>query len=282
MNLDILQYGFMQRAFLVGILLAVIIPCIGVIVVFKRLSLIGDALSHTSLAGVAIGLIFGINPIVGAMAACLIAAFGIEAIRKKIPRYSELSIAIVLSVGVGLAGVLSGFVKNAATFNSFLFGSIVAISDFETALVVGISVLVFVAFIILYKELFYIAFDEQAAELSGVPVRLVNTIFTILTAVTVSVASRTVGALIVSSLMVVPVASAMVMARSYKQTVIWSVVYAVAATITGLFISYYAELKPGGTIVLTAVVLFLLALLIKWLRQIFRTAKMKGAANEST
>jgi len=281
MTLEILQYGFMQRAFLVGILLAVIIPCIGVIVVFKRLSLIGDALSHTSLAGVALGLIIGINPIIGAMAASLLAAFSIEAIRKKIPRYSELSIAIVLSVGVGLAGVLSGFVKNAANFNSFLFGSIVAISDFETALVVGISILVFLAFIFLYKELFYIAFDEQAAELSGVPVRLVNTIFTILTAVTVSVASRTVGALIVSSLMVVPVATAMVMARSYKQTVIWSVIYAVAATIIGLFVSYYAEIKPGGTIVLTAVALFLLALLSKWLRQRFKSSKMKGAANES-
>jgi len=281
MSFDILQYDFMRRAFIVGILLAVIIPCIGVIVVFKRLSLIGDALSHTSLAGVAIGLILGINPIVGAMAACLLAAFGIEAIRKRIPRYSELSIAIVLSVGVGLAGVLSGFVKNAATFNSFLFGSIVAISDFETALVVGIAILVFLSFILLYKELFYIAFDEQAAALSGVPVRLVNTIFTILTAITVSVASRTVGALIVSSLMVVPVATAMIMARSYKQTVIWSVIYAVIATITGLFISYYAELKPGGTIVLTAVALFLLALLLKWLRQVIRSAGMKGASNES-
>lgn len=282
MNFDILQYDFMQRAFLVGILLAVIIPCIGVIVVFKRLSLIGDALSHTSLAGVAIGLILGINPIVGAMAACLLAAFGIEAIRKRIPRYSELSIAIVLSVGVGLAGILSGFVKNAATFNSFLFGSIVAISDFETALVVGIAILVFLSFILLYKELFYIAFDEQAAALSGVPVRLVNTIFTILTAVTVSVASRTVGALIVSSLMVVPVATAMIMARSYKQTVIWSVICAVTATITGLFISYYADLKPGGTIVLTAVALFLMALLLKWFRQVIRSAGMKGASNESS
>ena len=281
MTFEILQYGFMQRAFLVGILLAVIIPCIGVIVVFKRLSLIGDALSHTSLAGVALGLIIGINPIIGAMAVSLVAAFSIEAIRKKIPRYSELSIAIVLSVGVGLAGVLSGFVKNAANFNSFLFGSIVAISDFETALVVGISILVFLAFIFLYKELFYIAFDEQAAELSGVPVRLVNTIFTILTAVTVSVASRTVGALIVSSLMVVPVATAMVMARSYKQTVIWSVIYAVAATIIGLFVSYYAEIKPGGTIVLTAVALFLLALVTKWIHRRLKTAKMKGAANDS-
>ena len=281
MNLDILQYSFMQRAFLVGILLAVIIPCIGVIVVFKRLSMIGDALSHTSLAGVALGLIFGINPIVGAMAASLLAAFSIEAIRKKIPKYSELSIAIVLSVGVGLAGVLSGFVKNAANFNSFLFGSIVAISDFETGLVVGISILVFLAFILLYKELFYIAFDEQAAELSGVPVKLVNTIFTVLTAITVSVASRTVGALIVSSLMVVPVATAMVMARSYKQTVIGAVICAVAATIIGLIVSYYAEIKPGGTIVLTAVALFLLALLIKQLRKMIRSAKLKGESNES-
>lgn len=281
MTFDIFQYDFMQRAFLVGILLAVIIPCIGVIVVFKRLSLIGDALSHTSLAGVAIGLILGINPIVGAMAACLFAAFSIEAIRKKIPRYSELSIAIVLSIGVGLAGILSGFVKNAASFNSFLFGSIVAISDFETALVVGISILVFLSFILLYKELFYIAFDEQAASLSGVPVRLVNTIFTILTAITVSVASRTVGALIVSSLMVVPVAASMVMAKSYKQTVIGSVIAAVTSTVIGLIISYYAELKPGGTIVLTAVALFLAALLIKWLRRVFRQAGQKGAADRA-
>lgn len=281
MIFDIFQYDFMQRAFLVGILLAVIIPCIGVIVVFKRLSLIGDALSHTSLAGVAIGLLLGINPILGAMAACLFAAFGIEAIRKRIPKYSELSIAIVLSIGVGLAGVLSGFVKNAANFNSFLFGSIVAISDFETALVAGISILVFVSFLLLYKELFYIAFDEQAAGLSGVPVRLVNSIFTVLTAITVSVASRTVGALIVSSLMVVPVASAMVVARSYRQTVIWSIGFAVTATIIGLFISYYAQLKPGGTIVLTGVAIFLIALLVQKLRRIFRSARMRGASHES-
>ncbi len=281
MIFDIFQYDFMQRAFLVGILLAVIIPCIGVIVVFKRLSLIGDALSHTSLAGVAIGLLLGINPILGAMAACLFAAFSIEAIRKRIPKYSELSIAIVLSIGVGLAGVLSGFVKNAANFNSFLFGSIVAISNFETALVAGISILVFVSFLLLYKELFYIAFDEQAAGLSGVPVRLVNSIFTILTAITVSVASRTVGALIVSSLMVVPVASAMVIARSYRQTVIGSIGFAVTATIIGLFISYYAQLKPGGTIVLTGVAIFLIALLVQKLRRIFRSARMKGASHES-
>ena len=101
--LDIFQYAFMQKAFLVGILLAVIIPLIGVIVVLKRLSMIGDALSHTSLAGVALGLILGINPIVGAVVVCMAAAFSIEGIRKALPRYAEISISIIMSVGIGLA-----------------------------------------------------------------------------------------------------------------------------------------------------------------------------------
>lgn len=224
--MEIFQYDFMQRAFIVGILLAIIVPCIGVIVVLKRLSMIGDALSHTSLAGVAAGLVIGINPILGAVVTCMIAAFAIEAIRKKIPKYSEMSIAIVMSAGIGLAGVLSGFVKNTANFNSFLFGSIVAISNFELILVIVISVLVLLAFIFLYKELFYVAFDEQAAKLAGVPVRGINIIFTVLTAAVVSIAARTVGALIVSSMMVIPVACAMQFAKSYRQTVLYSIISA--------------------------------------------------------
>jgi len=259
----IFEYDFMRRAFIVGILLAVIIPCIGIIVVLKRLSMIGDALSHTSLAGVAAGLIMGVNPVLGAVAACVAAALGIEAIRKKFSKYSEMSIAIVMSAGVGLAGVLSGFVKNAANFNSFLFGSIVAISDFEMMLVLCISCAVMLAFIFLYKELFYIALDERGARLAGVPVAAVNFIFTILTAATVSIAARTVGALIVSSMMVVPVACAMQFGKSYKQTVIYSVCFAVFFTVIGLFISYYMKLKPGGAIVLIGVLCLVLILLIK-------------------
>ncbi|MDR2357224.1 MAG: metal ABC transporter permease [Oscillospiraceae bacterium] len=249
----ILTHGFMRRAFLVGILLAVIIPCIGVVVVLKRLSMIGDTLSHSSLAGVAAGLILGINPIIGAGAVCIVSALGIEAIRKRMPGFSEISIAIMMSAGVGLAGVLSGFVKSAANFNSFLFGSIVAISGFELKLVIGVSCAVLLVFTLLYKELFYVAFDERAARLAGVPVRAVNFVFTILTAVTVAVAARTVGALIVSSMMVVPVACAMQLGKNYRQTVIGAVLFAVAFTVAGLFIAYYARLKPGGAIVLLGV-----------------------------
>ena len=261
--LDIFQYAFMQKAFLVGILLAVIIPLIGVIVVLKRLSMIGDALSHTSLAGVAIGLILGINPIIGAVVVCVMAAFSIEAIRKSLPKYAEISISIIMSVGIGLASVLSGFLEDGAAFNSFLFGSIVAITDTEVIMVVIVTIIVVAAFIVLYKELMFITFDEQGAELAGVPVKKINFLITLLTAITVSVAARSVGALIVSSLMVIPVACAMQLANSYKKTVLYSVCFAVFFTVVGLFLSYYWNLKPGGTIVLTGVVILIPLMVVK-------------------
>lgn len=251
--LDIFQYAFMQKAFLVGILLAVIIPLIGVVVVLKRLSMIGDALSHTSLAGVALGLLLGINPIIGAVVVCVMAAFSIEAIRKRFPKYAEISISIIMSVGIGLASILSGWIEDGAAFNSFLFGSIVAITDTEVIMVVLVTVIVVTVFCLLYKELMFITFDEQGAVLAGVPVRKINFVITLLTAITVSVAARSVGALMVSSLMVIPVACAMQLANSYKKTVIYSVLFAIGFTVVGLILSYYFNLKPGGTIVLTGV-----------------------------
>ena len=267
--MEIFNYGFMQRAFLVGLLLAAVIPCIGMVIVCKHLSMIGDALSHTSLAGVAAGLILGMNPVAAAALACRTASLGIEIIRRKLPRYSEMSIAIVMSAGVGLAGVLSGFVKNAANFNSFLFGSIVAISDTEMYLVVGVSAAVLLLFLLMYKELFYISLDEQSARLAGVPVRLVNFLFTLLIAVTVSVSARTVGALIVSSMMVVPVACAMQFGRNYRQTILWAVGLDMIFMTTGLFAAYYLGLKPGGAIVLSGVAFLILVFTVKKLLRIF-------------
>jgi zinc transport system permease protein len=258
--LDMFQYGFMQRAVIVGLLIAIIAPCIGVIIVLKRLSMIGDSLSHTSLAGVAAGLSFGISPVLAAVVFSVLAAFGIEQIRKSFVRYSEIAIAVIMATGIGTAGILSGFVKNSASFSSFLFGSLVAISDFELTMVVALSVVVLLAVIFLYKELFYMTFDETSARLAGIPTGAINFIFTLLTAITVSISSRTVGTLVISSLMVLPVAAAMQIAKSYKQTVLFSVLFAVFDMISGLFISYYANLKPGGTIVIFGVVVLVLIL----------------------
>lgn len=261
--LGILEYAFMRRAILVGLLLAIIVPCIGIIVVLKRLSMIGDTLSHSSLAGVSAGLVMGINPIVGAIVFSILAALSIEAIRRRIPKYAEMATAIVMSAAVGLTGVLSGFVPNSSNFNSFLFGSIVTISDFEMQLVVVVSVVVLLLFVLLFRELFYISIDERSARLAGISVSVINFIFTILTAVTVSVAARTVGALVVSSLMVVPVACAMQVAKSYKQTVVWSVGFAILFTLSGLILSFNQSLKPGGTIVLIGVSVLILMLAMK-------------------
>ena len=262
--MEMFEYAFMQRAFIVGVLLALIIPLIGVTVVLRRLSMLGDALSHTSLAGVAAGLLLNVNPVFGASVFCVGAAFGIEGIRRRFPRYAELSISVMLSAGVGLAGVLSGFTKmDFSDFKSFLFGSIVAISDAELYSVAAVSLLVLLASVLLYKELFSIALDERAARLSGVPVNVVSTIFTMLTAVTVAIAARTVGALIVSSMMVLPVACAMQLARSYRGTVWASIGFAELFTISGLVIAYYGGLKPGGTIVLMGVVCLIGILIVK-------------------
>ncbi len=263
--MELLSYGFIQRAFLAALLISIITPLIGNIIVLKRLSAIGDALAHAGLAGVAIGLCAGLNPILSAVIFSIAAALAIEYIRRAFYRYSEMATAIVLSFGVGIAAVFSGFVKNSADFGSFLFGSIVAVSQFELYMVVILSIIVCIVMIILYRELFYITFDEEGAQLSGVPVKKVNFLFTLITAVTVSIASRTVGSLVISSLMTIPVACAMLISKSYKSNVVLSVMFALLFTISGLFISFLYDLKPGGTIVLIGI--FVLIILLPFRRK---------------
>ena len=249
--MEIYSYEFMRKAVLVGLLISLIIPCIGTIMVNKRTSMMGDALSHASLAGVSIGLIAGWNPIAGAVAVCLLAGFSMERLRRKFPRGSDLSTAIIMSTGIGLAGILSDFVPGTSNLESFMFGSIVAIPNSEFFLILAISFVVLAVYA--YQGLLYIVFDEQGAKLAGVPVNGINTVFTLITALTVAVASRAVGVLMISSLMILPVALSMRISKSYKSTVTTAVILAVIYTMAGIHISYFLGLKPGGVIVLLGV-----------------------------
>ena len=266
-------YAFMQRAFLAGIVLGLAVPLVGVFVVMRRLSMIGDALSHASLAGVAAGLIAGVNPVLGATIASVAAALCVEGIRRRLERRAELAIAIVMAAGVGLAGVLSGFVPNANSFSSFLFGSIVTVSDAELAAVVGVGAAVALACFVMRRQLFLVTLDERAARLYGAKTGLVNAAFTLLCALVVSIASRTVGALIVSAMMVVPVASALVVARSWRMLVAVSCAIGVAASAAGLSESFYLGLKPGGAIVLTMICVLAVVLAAKGLAGRLRAAR---------
>lgn len=248
---SIFSHSFMIRAFISAALIALSAPCIGLPIVLKRFSAIGDASSHSALGGIAFGLLIGINPILGAVLFSIAAVLSIEALRKKFGTYSEIATVVIMSAGIGLTAVLSGFITNgSANINSFMFGSIVAISDFELLLTVILSALVVIITLLLYKEIYALTFDEEAAALCGIPVRGINFVLMLLTAVTVSVASRIVGALMISSLLVIPAATAMLIAKSYKSTLIYSIIFAELFTVSGLFASYYLDLRPGGTIVL--------------------------------
>lgn len=258
---NIFAYDFMIRAFVAAMLISLAAPCIGTTIVLKRLSAIGDATSHSALAGIAAGLIMGFDPVIGAVVFAAAAVLGIEAVRRRFKNYSELATVIVMSAGIGLTAVLSGFVGGGTDLNSFMFGSVVAVSDFDMVFTAVLSIAAVAAAMLLYRELFYTAFDEEAAELAGVPVKTVNMIIMLLTAVTVSAASRIVGALMVSSLLVIPTACAILAAKSYRGTMILSVIFAELFTICGLFASFYLDVKPGGSIVLIGVAVLVVMLI---------------------
>ncbi|GBF10279.1 metal ABC transporter permease [Tepidibacillus sp. HK-1] len=259
--LEILQYDFMQRAFLAGILIGVISPVIGVFIVLRRLSLIGDTLSHVTLAGVAAGILGGIYPVLSGMIFAVLAALGIEKLRKLYRSYEELAIPIMLSTGIGLAVVLISLVSgtNVDLFG-YLFGSVMAVSgkDLFTIAIVGIIILLAIYFF--FKELFYLSFDEEAARLSGIPHRFINTIFIILVALTISLSMRVVGILLVSSLMTIPVAASLQIANSFRKALMYAVIFSLLSVIIGILFSYLFNLATGGTIVLTSVLILILVI----------------------
>ena len=257
-----LQYEFMRIAFLVGIMLGVIIPLIGTNLVFKRLAMTGDALSHASLSGVALGLLLGFSPVWTAMGVSVISGLIVEVIRKKFQKYSEISIAIIMSVGIGLAALLSSFTES-ANFENYLFGSIVAITQTELIITIILFVLVLAYFLVFYRQIMYSAFSETSAKIAGVKVNFINISYTTLSALTVAIATRTIGALLVSSLIVIPVASAMQVAKSYKGTIFYSILFSIISVILGIVASYEFGVKPGGAIVLIAVTILAVCMSIK-------------------
>lgn len=262
--MEILQYDFMQRALLAGIVVAVICPAIGLFLVLRRLSMMGDTLAHVSLAGVAVGLISNFNAILTALVFSLLAALGIEKLRQAYSKYAELAIAIMMSTGIGLAIVLINLGKgDIGSLFGYLFGSIIAITKTDLIIITGLGIMVLAALAILFRPMFYIAYDEEGARVAGVPVTTVNLLFSLLTAITIAVAMRVVGTLLVSSLMVLPVAASLQLARSFRGALIISIIVGVMEVLAGLVLSFYLDTAPGGTIVLTGVTFLIIILAFK-------------------
>jgi zinc transport system permease protein len=272
---EILQYGFMQRALLAGIIAGILCPLIGIFLVLRRMSLIGDSLSHVALSGIAAGILLGTYPMGMALLFSVAAALAIEKLRKSYEQYAELAIAIILSAGIGIAVVLISFAKglNIDLFG-YLFGSITTVLKEDLVLIAVLGIWIIVSIKFLYKELFYIAFDEEGAKLAGIPVKWINRYFIVLIAMTITLSMRIVGILLVSSLIVVPVATSLQIAKSFKQATLLSVFFSEAAVISGIFISYFLEIASGGTIVLLSVIFMIFILSGKrFLKSIRKEAK---------
>jgi zinc transport system permease protein len=260
--LDILSYSFMQRAFVAGITIGLVAPLIGTFLVAKRYSLIADSLAHVSLAGVAIGLILGINPILGALVVAVLVALLIEKLRSAQKLSGEIALAMFLSSGLAVAVVLIGLAKSLhVDLFSYLFGSITTVQPADLWLIVPLGLAVMVLIGLFYKELTYLAFDDESARVAGLPVKVLNQLLVIMAAVTVVVSLRIVGGLLIGALMVIPVAAAMQVAKSLKQTMLAAMAFGLASVILGLLAAFYLNLAAGGAIVIVALILFLGAVL---------------------
>lgn len=254
---EIFQYGFMIRAFMAGTVIGIIAPMIGTFLVTRRYALMADSLSHLALMGIAIGLLTGVYPIYMSLVVTVISAIVIEYLRTRRKISGEIALAMFLYGGLAVAIVLISFARG---FNvdllSYLFGSITTVRLTDLWVISTLGLVVSLAIYFFYEEFLYISFNEEAAHVSGIPTSLLNTILVILTAITVSLSMRIVGLLLIGALMVIPVISAMQIARSFVQTILYSALFGLASVLIGLYASYYLNLAAGGTIVITSLLLF--------------------------
>ena len=256
--MEIFQYDFMIRALIASSLVGLICPIMGMFIVFKRLSLIGDSLSHIALSGICGATIIGANPILGSLVASTLAAILIDRLRTSLKEYADLSIAIIMALGVGISGILISVSNVNFDLFSFMYGSIATVNK-EDIVIIIITSLIIVGFIkLFFKELLFITFDEKSARFSKIPVKFINTVFMILVAASITITLKIVGVLLVSSLIAIPVATSLKVAKSFKNAMFYAVLFGELAIIGGVIISFYLDLVPGGTIVIISVLQLLL------------------------
>lgn len=261
--LDFFQYGFIKRAVIAGSFVAVTCSLLGVFLVLRRFSMIGDGLSHVTFGSVALGLFLNIYPLYVSIPIVMLSSIGILKLTKR-SLHGDAAIGIVSSIGIAsgiiLASVAGGF--NVDLF-SYLFGNILSISDAEAIISIVLSIVVLIVIFLFYHDIVAVTFDEEYAGVLGIKTKRINMIIILLTAITVVLAMKIVGILLVSSLIIFPPVSAFKIARSFRTVLIASIIIALLSIITGIFISFIADMPTGATIVLTNFIFFLSILIYK-------------------
>lgn len=257
MTLEIFSYDFMQRAIISGIAIALLCSVVGLFLVLRRYSLFGDAVAHSSFGGIALGLLLGIYPLWTAYIISLISAAIITKIKQKFDISGEASVAVLLSSGIAVGLILislsGGF---SVDVFSFLFGSILLVSTEDTILILGLTGSILIVILLLYRELIYSTFNEEQAKVSGIPVEKINYLIVFIAGITVVTSIQLVGILLISALFVIPNVTAIMYGRSFKQTALLSISFAISAVIIGIIISYLFDITPSGSIVVLSLIFF--------------------------
>jgi zinc transport system permease protein len=259
--LDLLAYGFMQRALLAALLVGLVAPLVGIFLIQRRLSLIGDGMGHVALAGVAIGLFTNTSPVWSALALAVVAAVVIELIRANGRTNGDVALAIIFYGGIALGVVIIGKAPGGtpANLTAYLFGAITTVRESDLWVFGVLGLVVIVGTWLLRPRLFAVANDEEYARASGMPVLALNIALAILTAVTVVVSMRIVGLLLISALMIVPNAAAQLLGTSFRTSMRLAMLIGLVSAVGGVVVSYEADTPSGGTIVILAIGFFLVA-----------------------
>jgi zinc transport system permease protein len=253
-----LSLPFFQKALIGGALVAVICAAIGLFIILRKESMIGDSVGHTAFGGIAIGLLFGIEPILTAMLVSTFAILAISYMRSKGIAQSDSAMAVMMAAGFAIGLVI---IDLAGGFNvdllSYLFGSVLTISDLDLTVMSVTALMVFGIILLLYKELLAITFDEGASRLSGIPVAAISTAFNILVAVTIVLSIKVVGIILVVALLIIPGLTALQMNQSFRWTIIASILFGIVSVIMGIFISVVLDVATSAAIVLVSLAVFL-------------------------
>jgi zinc transport system permease protein len=261
--IELLNYDFMIRAIIAGLAIGVLAPMIGTFLVVRRYSLMASTLAHVSLAGVAIGLLTQTSPVIMTVIASVIAAVGIERLRETKKVMGESSMALFMSTGTAVATILISIARGfSVELFSFLFGSITTVSQSDVLIIVALGLVIVAIVITLFKELFFISFDEELARANGMNVSGLNYLFMVLTGVSIALSIRIVGALLIEALMIIPVLSAFQLKKSFRESFVWAIIFSLFSVSVGMVFSYYLDIAAGGTIVITALILFIVTSLL--------------------
>lgn len=261
--IEMLSYGFMQRALAAGVLVGLLCGVLAFFVVLRRLSFIGVGISHSAFGGIAIGVLTGLDPLLLAAIVCTLVAWGIGWLRRRGRLHEDTAIGILFSsvMALGIALISLSHDYQVDLFG-YLFGNILAVAPGDLALLLGATVLVLVVVGVLFKALLFVAFDEEVARANGLPVDMLQYVLLTCLAIAVVAAMRVVGIILVEALLVIPAATGFQLTRGYRAMLAVSVTTATLAAVVGLYLSYMLNVAAGAMIILVASALFFAALAV--------------------